>query len=73
MLAISVSSFDISNAQQGRRGKGRQTRPDRIDKAPKVGETAPLFILSSQDGESKTSLAYFEGKKPVVLFLGSYT
>lgn len=38
-----------------------------------VGQTAPDFDLRSLDGESSTRLAEFRGKRPVVLFFGSYT
>jgi hypothetical protein len=39
----------------------------------KVGEIAPPFTLMSLDGKGKTDLASFRGKRPVVLFFGSYT
>jgi hypothetical protein len=41
--------------------------------ALQVGEPAPDFDLLSLDGESRTRLAEFRGKRPVVLFFGSYT
>ncbi len=49
------------------------SRNSRTDTAPKVGEMAPTFILESLDRKSKTDLASYRGKKPVVLFFGSYT
>ena len=45
----------------------------RDDDAPKVGDVAPVFTLKSLDGKSETDLASFKGKKPVLLFFGSYT
>ena len=69
---ILIGTFDIAS-ETGRRDRGRRGRQERVDKAPKVGDVAPLFTLKSQDGKSKTSLADFKGKKPVVLFFGSYT
>ena len=45
----------------------------REDGAPKVGEMAPTFKLKSPDGKHETDLEKFRGKKPVVLFFGSYT
>jgi len=38
-----------------------------------VGEMAPTFTLMSLDGKGETDLASFRGKRPVVLFFGSYT
>jgi len=38
-----------------------------------VGEMAPTFTLMSLDGKGETNLASFRGKRPVVLFFGSYT
>ncbi len=57
---------------QGRGGFGRK------DKAPEVGETAPLFRLHRLGPDGKASgervaLKSFRGKQPVVLIFGSYT
>jgi len=43
------------------------------DTAPRVGEDAPNFSLSTKGGERTVELASFRGKKPVVLIFGSYT
>lgn len=64
--------------QGGRRGQQRQRgrRPGRQadDGASLVkGELAPDFKLKSLDGKSETKLSQFRGKKPVILFFGSYT
>lgn len=53
--------------------EGRRARPGRADNALKVGQKAPEFTLKSQDGKQEFNLASFRGKKPVVLFFGSYT
>ena len=45
----------------------------RVDKAPKAGEMSPTFALKSFDGKREVSLESFRGKRPVVLFFGSYT
>ena len=45
----------------------------RDDNAPKVGDVAPVFTIKSLDGKSETNLADFAGKRPVVLYFGSYT
>ena len=52
------------------RGRGMMSRDDG---APKLGDQAPTFKLKSLDGKEETDLATFRGKKPVVLFFGSYT
>ncbi len=43
------------------------------DGAPKAGQVAPTFSLKSRDGKDDFDLASFNGKRPVVLFFGSYT
>jgi len=48
-------------------------RPPRVDKGPKAGTVAPVFTLKSLDGKEEFDLESFRGKKPVVLFFGSYT
>ena len=59
-----------SRGQSGQRMQGGRNR---VDNGLKVGEVAPLFELKSLDGTTETKLADFRGKKPVVLFFGSYT
>lgn len=41
--------------------------------APLVADLAPVFKLKSLDGKSETDVASFRGKRPVLLFFGSYT
>ena len=52
-----------------------QDKPASVKKAsaPRVGDVAATFKLKSLDGKSETDLASFRGKKPVILFFGSYT
>ena len=45
----------------------------RDDGAPKVGDDAKRFKLKLLNGEREVDLNEFAGKKPVVLFFGSYT
>ena len=59
--------------ERGQRRQGMRERMMRDDDAPKVGDVAPVFTLKSLDGKSETDLASFKGKKPVLLFFGSYT
>ena len=60
-----------SRGQRGqRRGGGRRGGPDG---SLIVGEMAPTFVLKSLDGKTETDLSAFAGKKPVILFYGSYT
>jgi hypothetical protein len=40
---------------------------------PRVGQPAPDFTLTTQDGKTTMSLSQFRGKKPVVLVFGSFT
>ncbi len=38
-----------------------------------IGDMAPTFKLKSLDGKDETDLEKFRGKKPVILFFGSYS
>lgn len=42
-------------------------------RGPAVGETAPDFTLSTQDGKTTVTLSDYRGKKPVALVFGSFT
>ncbi len=54
--------------------KGKSAGSQRDATAPKAGDRAPVFTLKMLDDETKrVKLASFRGKKPVVLFFGSYT
>lgn len=72
LLAGSPAIAQKGEGKGGRRDKIRN-RMSKDDNAPKVGDVAPTFKLKSLDGKSETDLASFKGKKPVVLFFGSYT
>ncbi len=61
------------DGERRQRRQGMRERMMRDDTAPKVGDAAPVFTLKSLDGKSETDLASFKGKKPVLLFFGSYT
>ncbi len=61
------------DGERRQRRQGMRERMSRDDGAPKVGDVAPAFTLKSLDGKSETDLASFKGKKPVLLFFGSYT
>ena len=41
--------------------------------APKLGDVAPVFKLKMLDSEKVVDLKGFAGKRPVLLFFGSYT
>lgn len=55
--------------------KRRERRRDRRERKPalKVGDKAPLFELQVLDSKKKVDLKSFAGKRPVLLFFGSYT
>jgi hypothetical protein len=42
-------------------------------RGPNVGDTAPDFTLSTQDGKTTVTLSEHRGKRPVVLVFGSFT
>ncbi len=64
---------DRQRGQRGQRGQGRRGARGGNENALKVADFAPTFKLKSLDGKTETDLASFKGKKPVVLFFGSYT
>ncbi len=76
-LILALGSAQLLAQEDGddsrRRREGMRERMMRDDGAPKVGDVAPVFTLKSLDGKSETDLASFQGKKPVLLFFGSYT
>ncbi len=76
-LILALGSAELLAQEDGddsrRRQQGMRERMMRDDDAPKVGDVAPVFTIKSLDGKSETNLASFKGKKPVLLFFGSYT
>ena len=72
LLAIPAIAQEPQRDPPQRRSR-RPARQQADDKAPRVGQMAPDFRLKSLDGKSETRLSQFRGKKPVVLFFGSYT
>ncbi len=65
-----VAGWSVADEPTRRKGHRRGMREDN---APKTGDAAPSFKLSTLDGEDETDLESFRDKKPVVLFFGSYT
>lgn len=65
-MFVTVSAL----AQSGESQRGQQRRED---DAPKAGMMAPTFKLKSLDGKSEFELESYRGKRPVILFFGSYT
>lgn len=43
------------------------------NKAPKVGDMAPDFVLTNNEGLNPVRLSAFRGQKPVALIFGSFT
>ena len=66
-LVLMAFAMEQTWAQQ------RNRSPKKEIKAPKVGEMAPTFKLKSLNGQEEFDLEQYRGKKPVVLFFGSYT
>jgi hypothetical protein len=79
VLSVCVGDIFAQSTNDNRdpgssRGYGRPRGSGRPpDKGPKVGDMAPSFRLMSLDGKKETDLEAFRGKKPVVLFFGSYS
>ncbi len=64
---------DDARRRRGGRRRGQAPPSFRNDGAPKVGEDAKLFKLKRLNEEREVDLNDFSGKKPVILFFGSYT
>ena len=76
ILAVFGLSAIAANAAQEDPPENQRRRPGRpaaANKAPEAGQIAPTFKLNSLDGEQTVELANFKGKRPVILFFGSYT
>ena len=69
MMPALLLAFAVGDADA--QGRGSRMRPE--GNAPRIGDDAPTFSLKSLDGKSETNLADFAGKRPVVLYFGSYT
>ncbi len=73
-MAGQVPAQDDDDRSERRRRRGwMHEMMSRDDGAPKVGDLAPVFKLKSLDGKRETDLAGFKGRRPVMLFFGSYT
>jgi len=72
LITVGLCSLLAAGQLQAQK-KFKRGRVPKDDDAPKVGQMAPAFKLKSLDGKSDTELASFKGKRPVVLFFGSYT
>lgn len=56
-----------------RRGRGGDANRPARKPAPQLADIAPSFKLKSIDGKDETDTASYRGKKPILLFFGSYT
>ena len=74
---VSVIAVCGAFAQQGNTKTGEKiiAKGEEMQKAKQleVGDVAPTLKLKSLDGKEETDLEKFRGKKPVVLFFGSYS
>ena len=80
LISLVVAAHLVACAASGGRDRAdadaekSSTPQERKDTAPKVGDDAPRFTLEMLDDKSKkVELAGFFGKRPTVLFFGSYT
>ena len=71
--ALSGDDAQRPRRRGGRRGPGQSAPRFRDDGAPKAGDDAKLFKLKRLNEEREVDLNQFAGKRPVVLFFGSYT
>ncbi len=73
LLAMAAGCESSGKQDLERRAQRRHNRRAYEEGALRAGDTAPTFKLASLDGKSETDLASFRGKRPVILFFGSYT
>lgn len=72
-LLIVVACYGWSASLDAGMATDEEAKDKTKQRAPKVGETAPLFELKMLDRDRSVALRDFKGKRPVVLFFGSYT
>ncbi len=72
-ILISASTSEGLSPRADSGGSASSPEKSRRQKAPKVGDHAPLFRLPSLGSETEVDLHDIVGKKPIVLFFGSYT
>lgn len=60
-------------AEKPGRLRDKKASAEKRPPAPQVGDEAPLFSIKTLDEKSNVALKDFRGKKPVILFFGSYT
>lgn len=75
IAAIGQSREQEPGSERSERMKAIREKAMREDEAKrlKVGDIAPTFKLKSLDGKQETDLKELIGKKPIILFFGSYT
>ena len=75
LSSLVLAAMGTAFAQDaGKKKDGERTRrTPRADTAPGVGDVAPAIKLKSLDGKQSFDLTSLKGKRPVVLFFGSYT
>ncbi len=78
MSCVSHSQSAVVTATPQKPGAARAEIPAKSipanNKAPRVGDMAPMFTLKTFDDKTKQeSLAKLVASKPTVLFFGSYT
>jgi len=73
VLTLLVFSKSVFSQHSKSQKKIMKQMRNKDDGAPKVGEVAPPIKLKSLNGKEEWELANFKGKKPVVIFFGSYT
>lgn len=76
-LLLAILPYAQQGANQPRDSGGQerlmQRSRDEQRRAPRVGDIAPRATLKTLDGKREVDVNALRGKRPVILFFGSYT
>jgi len=73
IAAVSLTALPALAQAQDTQPEQPARRARQEDRSLRVGQMAPTFALPSFDGKSETDVREFRGKRPVIVFFGSYT
>ncbi|MEE8170117.1 MAG: hypothetical protein V3T70_06175 [Phycisphaerae bacterium] len=71
LAAPAATAWQDGSGDRPKRRRGREF--SRRGDGLKVGQKAPGFTLKTLDGKKEFDLSGLKGKRPVVVFFGSYT
>jgi len=75
MVASTALAQRSTSGRPERASRSQSSKETRKPRRPalQIGDLAPTFKLKTRDGKQETDIASFRGKRPIILFFGSYT